>query len=84
VWVSDIEGSTVIVHLPHQKPAGRPALVVPGFVGSVTLRCTDTAVAHRLNALLRLAQYTGIGAHPSHSLGTLHLAQARPSSRHPR
>jgi CRISPR-associated endoribonuclease Cas6 len=73
VWVSDIVGRTVIQHVAHQKPTPNRPLVVPGFVGSLTLRCPEPDIAARVDGLLRMAEFTGIGANTSHGLGTVRL-----------
>jgi hypothetical protein len=71
VWVEDVAGETWIARIPHNKAPGRPPLLVPGFVGAVTMRCDDPRVARVVDSLLRFAVYAGAGAYTTHGMGVV-------------
>jgi len=81
LWVSDIEGRTEVVRIPHRASnRGRPK-VVPGFVGTIRLRAAHPAVAAVTDCLLRFAEYAGVGACVTHGLGAVKVTPVSPGRR---
>lgn len=71
VWVAHVELETVKTPLIiHGKPT-----TLPGCRGSVTYRCDNPDVAHRVAALLRLAQFSGVGARTRFGLGAVNIQE---------
>ncbi|MDR1078689.1 MAG: CRISPR system precrRNA processing endoribonuclease RAMP protein Cas6 [Propionibacteriaceae bacterium] len=79
LWVSDIDGHTVVERVPH----GRVDKVVPGFVGTVGLRADHPAVAAATDCMLRFAEFAGVGALVTHGLGTVRLTPLAPTRTRP-
>lgn len=65
IWVSRINARTELYTLTGRK--------YPGLMGEVTYRCTDPAVAPNVSALLRLAQFSGVGSFRGKGMGTISI-----------
>jgi CRISPR/Cas system endoribonuclease Cas6 (RAMP superfamily) len=75
VWVSDVAGETWIATIPHALGEGTRARELPGFVGTVTLNCSDRHVAATVDSLLRFAAFSGAGAYTAHGMGVITVEQ---------
>ncbi len=65
VWVSGLDVSTETVTLNGRR--------YPGAVGSVTFRCDEGDVAGRVDSLLRLAEFSGVGSFTRKGFGVVEV-----------
>ncbi|HEX5494990.1 MAG TPA: CRISPR system precrRNA processing endoribonuclease RAMP protein Cas6 [Mycobacteriales bacterium] len=73
VWVSQVAGHSRTDRL--ELSAGR-TVTVSGFVGQITYRCDDPAVAAAVDPLFRLAPHSGVGGFTAWGYGQANLLPA--------
>lgn len=72
VWVADIDG--------RSHPLVVSGIHLSGFIGRISYRCDDPAVAAIVDPLFRLAEYCGVGTATAKGLGVTRLVATPPSS----
>lgn len=63
IWVSRIDGRTDMVSIKGRR--------YPGFLGTVTYRCTDQVIAPAVSTLFRFAEYSGSGSFRGKGMGVV-------------